>query len=94
LRIWIQDPALFGPGIRIRDGKILIRDSRPGINIPNHISERLVQFIWFKNTEIHCADPDPKSGAFLTPGSGMEIANPGSRINIPNPQHCLWAKIH
>jgi hypothetical protein len=40
---------------------------------------------------------DPGSGAFLAPGSGMEktqIRIPGwkkfgSRINIPDPQHCF-----
>ncbi len=53
------------------------------------------------------ADPDPGSGAFLTPGSGIRdgkksrariqdpesgILDRGSRINIPDPQHCLKDK--
>jgi hypothetical protein len=33
------------------------------------------------------ADPDPGSGAFLIPGSGMGKKNPdpGSGVNIPDP---------
>jgi hypothetical protein len=41
-------------------------------------------------------DPDPGSGAFLTPGSGKFLTldpgwknwDPGSGINIPDLQHC------
>ncbi len=35
---------------------------------------------------ISVADPDPGSGAFLTPWSGMEKF--GFEINIPDPRHC------
>jgi hypothetical protein len=38
------------------------------------------------------ADPDPGSGAFLTPGSGIrdgKKSDPGSGINIPDSQHCF-----
>jgi hypothetical protein len=34
---------------------------------------------------------DPGSGAYLTPRSGIRYGknpDPGSRINIPDPQHC------
>jgi hypothetical protein len=44
-------------------------------------------------------DPDPGSGigCFLTPGSGIwgwvKNQDPGSGINIPDPQHCLLCVI-
>jgi hypothetical protein len=72
-RIQIQDLVLFlllipGYGIRIRDGK------NPGteINIPIHISESLVRIFGLKIIKFFVVDLDPGTGAFLTPGSGME----------------------
>ncbi len=52
------------------------------MNIPNHIFEGLDNFFWLKMLKFVDADPDPGSGNLLT-------LDPGSGINIPNPQHCL-----
>jgi hypothetical protein len=44
------------------------------------------QFIVAKRTKISVADPDPGSGAFLNPGSGMcKKSESGSGMN--NPDH-------
>ncbi len=48
----------------------------------------------FKIIKYFVAEPDPGSGTFLTPGSEIQDPvpflprGPGSRINIPDPQHC------
>jgi hypothetical protein len=63
------------------------------MNIPDHISESSQkQFFGLQILKFFDADPDPGSGIFLTldPVSGMEKKNsdPGSGINIPDPQPC------
>jgi hypothetical protein len=61
------------------------------MNIPDHIFESVETIFWVKKFKFFDADPDPRSGNFfiLDPGSGMEKnSDPGSRINIPDPQHC------
>jgi hypothetical protein len=75
----------MGAVLRIRDGK----KSGSGKNIPDplhRVSESLVTILEFI---VPNPDPDPGSGAYLTPepGSGMEKF--GSEINIPDPRHCL-----
>jgi hypothetical protein len=55
-----------------------------GMNIPDHISESL-------ETKFFDADPDPES---FDPGSGMrdgKKSDPGSGINIPDLQHCIFS---
>ncbi len=37
------------------------------------------------------ADLDPGSGIFLTLDPGWKDSDPGSGINIPDPQHCYYA---
>ncbi len=50
------------------------------MNIPDHISESLETIFWVKILKFFDADP----------GSAMEKnSDPGSGINIPDPQH--WA---
>jgi hypothetical protein len=51
------------------------------MNISDHISESLETFFWFKILKLFDADPDP----------GWKILDPGSGINIPDPQH--WAHL-
>ncbi len=57
----------------------------PGSGISQKIFQaHSITIIWVKNTQFFVADPDPGSGASLTPGSGMEKnPDPGSAINIP-----------
>ncbi len=38
--------------------------------------------------KIYDVDPDPRSGIFLTLDPGWKNSDPGSDINIPDPQHC------
>jgi hypothetical protein len=56
--------------------------SGSGMNIPDHISHSLETIFWVKILKFFDAnaDPDRGSGNFLT-------LNPGSGINIPDPQH-------
>jgi hypothetical protein len=35
-------------------------------------------------------DADPGPGIFLTLDPGWKNSDPGSGINIPDPQHCLY----
>jgi hypothetical protein len=60
------------------------KKSRSGsrINIPDHISESLETIFWVKISQFFYADPDPGSGNFFDPGSGI-----GDGKNIPDPQH-------
>jgi hypothetical protein len=53
------------------------------MNIPDHIPESLETILVKKNTVLKFLDADPGSGFFLT-------LDPGSGINIPDPQH--WIK--
>jgi hypothetical protein len=70
-------------------GKIQIRDpgwkkSGSGINILDHISEKLETIFWVRNAYILCAGPDLGSGALLTldPGYGMEKFGSGSILTL------------
>jgi hypothetical protein len=56
--------------------------SGSGMNIFDHISESLETFFWIKILKFFDADADPD------PGSG-NLFDPGSGINIPDPQHWL-----
>jgi hypothetical protein len=49
------------------------------MNIPNHGSVSLETIFWVKILNYFDADPYPGSGNLFDPGSG---------INIPDPQHC------
>jgi hypothetical protein len=58
------------------------------LNNPDHISESIETIFWVKILKVFDADPgfEKKFGS----GSGMEKnSDPGSGINIPDPQHCL-----
>ncbi len=60
-----------------------------GMNIPDHFFRSLEAVLGLKILKFLDADPDPGSEIFLTldSGSGIEKSDPGSRINIPDPQH-------
>jgi hypothetical protein len=67
--------------------------SGSGTNILDHISESLETFfrlIILKFFDAD-ADPDPASRNLFYPGSRIrdeKNSDPGSGINIPDPQHC------
>ncbi len=46
-------------------------DLGSGMNIPDHISESLETIFGLKILKFFDVDPDPGSGVFLTPASGM-----------------------
>ncbi len=74
--VWIR---IFG-SVPLTNGSGSVRKSPVTFRI-----QKIYFFIFF-NVLSSVADPDPGSGAFLTPGSGirnMFFADPGSRI--PNP---------
>jgi hypothetical protein len=60
-------------------------DPASGMNIPDHISESLETIFGLKI--IRCG-----SGIFFTLDPGWKNSDPGSGINIPDPQHWLQAK--
>ena len=55
------------------------KNSRSGINIPDHISESLVEKFGGKILEFFVADPDPKSAirCIFDPGYPSRIRNTG-----------------
>jgi hypothetical protein len=55
-----------------------------GMHIPDHFSESLEKILEFFD-----ADTDPGSVIFLTLGPGWKNSDPGSGINIPDPQQWL-----
>jgi hypothetical protein len=64
--------------------------SGSGMNIPDHVSESLDTIVWVKILKYF--DTDPGSGNLFAPVSGVRGGknwDPASRINIPDPQHCL-----
>ncbi len=72
----IRDPVTFYPG------------SGSGMNIPDFRNNLLGSILKFLDAN---ADPDPGSGNLFDSGSGIRDGNnldPGSGINIPDPQHC------
>ncbi len=96
LRIRIRDPGLrafLTPGSGIRDGRKLasgsgIRDEQPGsyfLELRNHF----LPFLGLKYLNSLMRIRDPGWRQF---GSGIrdgKKSDPGSGINIPDPQHCL-----
>ncbi len=74
-------PCLLTPGSRM--------DKKPrsgsGMNILDHISESLETILWVKILKFFDADADP--GIFWTLDPGGKNSDPGSAINIPDPQH-------
>jgi hypothetical protein len=81
---WIRDPGW----IKIQDP---IRNEHPESyfrELRNNFCVKILKFF--------DADADQNPGIFLTlyPGSGMEkIRIRGSRINVPDPQHCCNAQL-
>jgi hypothetical protein len=70
-------------GIRIRDPgwkKIWIR-----MNIPDHISYIFETIFLLKIVKFF--DGDTESGIFYTLDPGWKNSDPGSEIDIPDPQH-------
>jgi hypothetical protein len=57
-----------------------------GMNILDHVSESLETIFGLKILKFFGADSDP--GIFLTLDPGWKNSDPGSGINIPDPQHC------
>jgi hypothetical protein len=67
--------------------------SGSGINIPDPISESLEIIFCVKIHNFFDADPDPGSGIFLTVDPGWKNSDPGSGINISNPQHTGYSYV-
>ncbi len=68
--------------------------SGSGMNIPDHISGSLETISGVKILKFFDVDADPGSGNLFYPGSGIRNGknlDPGSVINIPNPQRCMRA---
>jgi hypothetical protein len=59
----------------------LIPAPDPGLFISDHISKCLLKIFGLKIIKFFVAEPDPRSVAFFT-------LDPGSVINIPDPQQC------
>jgi hypothetical protein len=79
----ILDPVLSDP--RIRDvEKIQIREKHSRSYL-----RKLSKIFWAKIIDFFDADADPGSSANLTPDPVIGMEKFGSRINIPDPQHCL-----
>jgi hypothetical protein len=55
--------------------------SGSGMNILDHIPKSLETIFWVKILKFYDADADPGS---------VNLFDPGSGINIPDPQHCTW----
>jgi hypothetical protein len=84
LSVVAQDPgsrAFLTPG----SGMGTKSRSGSGMNIFDHISESLETVLWVKMLKFFDADADP--GIFLTLDPGWKNSDPGSGINIPDPQH-------
>ncbi len=87
----VRDPVPFwplDPGSRM--GKKLRSGS--GLNILDHISESLETIFWVKQ-KLFDTDADPEFRNLFDPETGIrdtgwKNSNPGSAINIPDPQHC------
>ncbi len=86
--------CLFDPG----SGTGKKSRSGSGMFIPNHISESLEINFWVQNTYILWCGSGSRIRNLFGPGYRMEISDPGSRINIPDPQHCYfffhWTNIY
>jgi hypothetical protein len=86
VQIRIRDQVPFRP-LDLGSGMGKKLGSGSGMNNPDHISESLETIFWVKILKFFDADP----------GSGMEKirirdgrnSDPGSGINIPDPQHCM-----
>jgi len=81
--------VFFDPWNRGSDpGYAMEKKSGSGMNIPDNFSESLLTGFWVKNTVLIFFDADLDSGS-LTRDPGWKNSDPGSGINIPDPQHCL-----
>jgi hypothetical protein len=61
------------------------------MNIPDHNSESSETIFWVILLEFFDADADPGSGNLFDPGFRIrdeKNSDPGSGMNIPDPQHC------
>jgi hypothetical protein len=62
------------------------KKSGSGMNNPDHISESLKTIFWVKILKFFDVDPGwKKFGCGIRDG---KKSDPGSGINIPDPQHC------
>ncbi len=77
IRCLLTPGSGMGKKINIRAG--------PGMNILDHISEILETILWVKNTSLM------RIRNILIWDPGWKNSDPGSGINIPNPQH--WPKL-
>ncbi len=59
------------------------------MNIPDHISESLETIFWVKILKLFDVDPDPESFRPWIRNPGRKNSDPGSDINITDPQHWL-----
>jgi hypothetical protein len=57
------------------------------MNIPDYFPESLETVLTVFGVINTYADADPGSGIFLTLDPGWKNSSPGSRKNIPDPQH-------
>jgi hypothetical protein len=75
---WIRDPGLVknqDPGSGLKTSRIMFQELRNNF--------------WVKILEFFDADLDLASGIFLNLDPGWKNSDPGSGINIPDPQHCF-----
>jgi hypothetical protein len=73
--------------------------SGSGMNIPDHISERLETNFWVSILRFFDADANPSLGSrnLFDPGYGIRggiNSDPCIGINIPDPQHCVFVQVH
>jgi hypothetical protein len=77
----------YGSGI-LDPGWVKYQDLGPWIKILDHISKSLETIFWVKILKFFVADADPDLGSGNLFDAGSD---PGSGINIPDPQH--WPQI-
>jgi hypothetical protein len=61
------------------------------MNNPDHISESLETIFWVKNTQILLCGSGIWDGIFESGIRDGKNSDTGSGINIPDPQHCIFA---
>jgi hypothetical protein len=76
----------FDPLIRDRDGNK--SESGPVMHIPDNFLETVIRAK--KILKFFDADPDPESKICFSLDPCWKISNPGSGINVPDPQ--FWKK--
>ncbi len=105
LRIWIRDPVPFFSGSRIADPTIISKSLKPifswvkKMKKMQNVQQLWVKICFSKSGKLQKGEKTDLNNFFLPPhvfwdpGSGMgKNPDPGSGINIPDPQH--WLKLY